>query len=38
MERMTQTLLLIALALAAQPAAQHQHASQDRAQQGMGFG
>ena len=35
---MTQTLLLLALALATPPAAQHQHpASHDRANQGMGF-
>ena len=35
---MTKTLLLLALALATPPAAQHQHpASHDRANQGMGF-
>jgi hypothetical protein len=38
MELMTTTLLLIALALASSPAAQHQHpSSHDRANQGMGF-
>ena len=38
MDPMTQTLLLIALALASPPAAPHQHAaSHDRANQGMGF-